>query len=138
MPPLLSMFMTLFVRLNHLSSSLKCPVFLVTRDTNFDATTWSILQSTDPNEQIKLDLMTDFNYKRHILTSNDKLDVALFYQPDLILDTTVELQLNALFCQQEKNLSDHNSFQITLYTVAMVSETNQICDQAFLKFLIFR
>ena len=131
-------FMTFFERLNQFFSSPNCPNVLLTGKTNFNATTWPIMQSTDANEQIRiLDLMTDFNYNQQIVASIDKLDVVLGKQPELIPDTKVDLQLNALYCQPEKNLSDDNSFQITLNTIAMVSETNQNCDQDFLDSAVF-
>ena len=57
-----------FERLNHLSPSLICPSVFITGDNNFIAATWPIMQSTDAKEQIRLDLMTDFNYNQHILT----------------------------------------------------------------------
>ena len=49
----------------------------------------------------------------------------------LILETKVDPQLYAPHCQQEKILSDHNSFQITPNTITMLSKTNQNCDQNF-------
>ena len=107
-------FNKLLNMLTDYSNEFQCPNILLVGDINFANTHWQTLQSTQKHEQLVLQTFTDMNFQQFIETPHDQLDIVLCNNPDIILNTTIDNHMKKHFSHQERELSDHNPFLITI------------------------
>ena len=103
------------------SNEFQCPNILLVGDINFANTHWQTLQSTQKHEQLVLQTFTDMNFQQFIEPPHDQLDIVLCNNPDIILNTTIDNHMKKHFSHQERELSDHNPFLITISSLKLIA-----------------
>ena len=97
---------------------------MITGDINFSKIDWNAMASDEPEEDLILETLIDFNFEQILAPEKAKsLDVFLVSNPSLIINSFIDENVYKMYSIENKNLSDHNAFTTEISLNQRLNET---------------